>query len=60
MSGLTVSDDDFILNIPEPVFLGFLGVLALLLVGTIAALILPRAQPGKWTDLGPRDRKSVV
>ncbi|PZO52726.1 MAG: phosphatidate cytidylyltransferase [Alphaproteobacteria bacterium] len=56
MSGLTVSGDDFILNIPEPVFLGFLGVLALLLVGTIAALILPRAQPGKWTDLGPRMR----
>jgi len=56
MSGLTVSGDDFILNIPAPVLLGFLGVLALLIVGTIAALILPRTQPGKWTDLGPRMR----
>lgn len=35
---------------------GFLGVLALLILGTIAALILPRAQPGKWSDLGPRMR----
>ena len=33
---------------------GFAAVLALLIIGTIAAAILPRAQPGKWTDLGPR------
>ena len=32
------------------------GVLALLILGTVAALILPRAQPGKWSDLGPRMR----
>jgi len=29
---------------------------ALLVLGAIAAFILPRAQPGKWTDLGPRMR----
>ncbi|GAN00390.1 phosphatidate cytidylyltransferase [alpha proteobacterium U9-1i] len=40
----------------NPLGLGFLGVLALLVLGTLAALILPRVQPGKWTDLGPRMR----
>lgn len=40
----------------EPLLLGLLGVLALLVLGTIAALFLPRAQPGKWSDLGPRMR----
>src|SRR5690349_14862509 len=35
---------------------GFAGVLALLILGTIAAFILPAMQPGKWTDLGPRMR----
>lgn len=39
-----------------PLLIGFAGVLALLLLGTLAALILPRAQPGKWSDLGPRMR----
>src|SRR5262245_33635971 len=39
-----------------PLGLGFLGVLALLVLGTIAALILPAMQPGKWADLGPRMR----
>jgi phosphatidate cytidylyltransferase len=37
-------------------FLGFGFVLTLLLVGTLAALALPRLQPGKWADLGPRMR----
>lgn len=36
--------------------LGFGGVLALLILGTIAAIVLPRMQPGKWADLGPRMR----
>lgn len=56
MSGLTISGDDFSFNIPAPLFLGLAGVLALLLLGTLAALILPRVQPGKWSDLGPRMR----
>ena len=56
MSGLSITGDNFAINIAEPLVFGFLGVLALLLAGTIAALILPRAQPGKWTDLGPRMR----
>ncbi len=38
------------------VTLGFLLVLVLLLLGTLAALILPKLQPGKWSDLGPRMR----
>jgi len=36
--------------------LGLALVLALLVLGTIAALALPAMQPGKWTDLGPRMR----
>src|SRR5262245_40766440 len=40
----------------SPLHLGFAAVFALLILGTIAALILPRVQPGKWTDLGPRMR----
>jgi len=31
--------------------LGFAFVLALLILGTIAALVLPAIQPGKWADL---------
>jgi phosphatidate cytidylyltransferase len=34
--------------------IGLAIVLLLLILGSIAALILPRTQPGKWTDLGPR------
>jgi len=56
MSGLSITGDNFAINIAEPLVFGFLGVLALLLVGTIAALALPRMQPGKWSDLGPRMR----
>ncbi|MCR6644021.1 MAG: phosphatidate cytidylyltransferase [Terricaulis sp.] len=44
------------IDVHLPLMLGFAGVLALLLLGTLAALILPRAQPGKWSDLGPRMR----
>jgi phosphatidate cytidylyltransferase len=43
-------------GIPAPLLLGLGGVLALLILGTIAALILPALQPGKWADLGPRMR----
>ena len=39
-----------------PLFIGFAFVLLLLFLGTIAAFILPRVQPGKWADLGPRMR----
>jgi phosphatidate cytidylyltransferase len=40
--------------VTTPLVLGFAVVLALLVLGTIAALALPRMQPGKWTDLAPR------
>ena len=56
MSGLTLSGDNFSMNIPEPLFFGLMGVLALLVLGTLAAFILPAMQPGKWSDLGPRMR----
>ncbi len=36
--------------------LGFACVLVLLIAGTLAALILPALQPGKWADLAPRMR----
>jgi phosphatidate cytidylyltransferase len=39
-----------------PLVLGLAGVLALLILGSIAAFVLPRLQPGKWSDLGPRMR----
>ncbi|OQW63502.1 MAG: hypothetical protein A4S17_07085 [Proteobacteria bacterium HN_bin10] len=42
--------------VAAPLTFGFVAVLALLVLGTIAALILPRTQPGKWSDLGPRMR----
>lgn len=41
---------------PAPLMFGFAGVLALLILGTLAAFIMPALQPGKWTDLGPRMR----
>jgi phosphatidate cytidylyltransferase len=41
---------------PTPLMLGLAGVLGLLGLGTLAALILPALQPGKWADLGPRMR----
>lgn len=43
-------------TMPGALALGFGVVLALLVLGTIAAFILPAMQPGKWTDLGPRMR----
>src|SRR5262245_45474243 len=42
--------------VAAPLVYGFAAVLVLLALGSIAAFILPRAQPGKWTDLGPRMR----
>jgi len=39
-----------------PLVLGFLFVLTLLVLGTLAAFVLPALQPGKWSDLGPRMR----
>lgn len=48
---------DFSLAIvASPLLLGFGGVLALLILGTIAAFVLPAMQPGKWGDLGLRMR----
>ena len=43
-------------SLPTALGFGFAVVLALLVLGTIAALVLPTMQPGKWTDLGPRMR----
>jgi phosphatidate cytidylyltransferase len=42
--------------LPQPLLIGFAGVLTLLILGTLAAFVLPAAQPGKWSDLGPRMR----
>jgi phosphatidate cytidylyltransferase len=39
-----------------PLALGFAAVLLLLILGTIAAFVLPAMQPGTWADLGPRMR----
>ena len=43
-------------SLPAALGLGFGAVLALLVLGSIAAFILPAMQPGKWTDLAPRMR----
>lgn len=40
--------------VATPLVLGFAVVLALLILGTIAAFMLPAIQPGKWADLRPR------
>jgi len=56
MNGLNVSGDNWAINLPEPLLYGYLAVLALLILGSIAALVLPAMQPGKWADLGPRMR----
>lgn len=42
--------------LPVPLGAGFAGLLALLLAGSLAAIILPRLQQGRWSDLGPRMR----
>ncbi|WP_417493895.1 phosphatidate cytidylyltransferase [Maricaulis sp.] len=43
-------------QLPAPLGAGFAGLLVLLLAGSLAAIILPRVQPGRWSDLGPRMR----
>jgi len=40
--------------VPLPLLIGLAGLLTLLSAGSVAATILPRRQPGKWDDLGPR------
>jgi len=40
--------------VTTPLVLGFASVLVLLILGTIAAFVLPAMQPGKWSDLRPR------
>jgi phosphatidate cytidylyltransferase len=47
---------DFITQQPLALQYGFAGLLALLLAGTLAAMVLPGLRPGKWNDLGPRMR----
>jgi len=39
---------------PNPLSIGVVAVFVVLILGTIAAIILPRVQKGKWSDLGPR------
>ncbi|KAF0183522.1 MAG: phosphatidate cytidylyltransferase [Hyphomonadaceae bacterium] len=39
---------------PNPLSIGIAAVFIALIIGTLAAFILPRLQKGKWTDLGPR------
>jgi phosphatidate cytidylyltransferase len=44
----------YVNSLAPALVLGLSGVGVLLVLGTLAAVILPRAQPGKWADLGPR------
>jgi phosphatidate cytidylyltransferase len=37
-----------------PLHVGIFALVGLLLAGSLAALVLPRIQPGRWEDLGPR------
>lgn len=46
---------DWISAVPPPLLYAFAGMLGLLLLGSAAALILPRLD-GKWVDIGPRAR----
>ena len=43
-----------VINLPMPLLAGFSGVLCLLVIGSIAAVVLPRIQSGKWDDLPAR------
>lgn len=45
---------DWFLLQPFALRAGFGGLLLLLVLGSAAAFILPRLQPGKWQDLAPR------
>ena len=45
---------DWFLLQPIALRAGFGGLLMLLVLGSAAAFILPRLQPGKWQDLAPR------
>lgn len=47
---------DLTLMPPLPLVLGLAAVLGLLCLGSFAALILPRTQPGRWDDLPLRMR----
>tara|TARA_R110000787_G_scaffold114819_1_gene224640 strand:- start:835 stop:1779 length:945 start_codon:yes stop_codon:yes gene_type:complete len=43
-----------ITTLPTALTVGFAGLVALLIAGSVAAFVLPRLSPGKWDDLGPR------
>src|SRR3972149_6102768 len=45
---------EYLLAQPKPLLYGGAGVLALLVLGTLAAFVLSAAQPGRWTHLRPR------
>jgi phosphatidate cytidylyltransferase len=46
----------FIASLAPALLLGLSCVAVLLTLGTLAAFVLPKLQPGKWSDLGPRMR----
>jgi phosphatidate cytidylyltransferase len=43
-----------IFHLSRPVLVGYAAVLAMLVTGSVAAVVLRRLQPDKWRDLGPR------
>lgn len=57
-----VSGEAILLNIgeeagiPGALFVGLVALAGLLVAGSLAAMVLPRMQPGRWDDLAPRMR----
>ena len=47
---------NYLKAIPAPLQIGFGALLALLVIGSILAAVLPRIKPKKWDDLKPRMR----
>ena len=45
---------DALSNIPSVLTYAFMGILALLVIGSALSFILPKTSPGKWDDLRPR------
>ncbi|MCF6219731.1 MAG: phosphatidate cytidylyltransferase [Robiginitomaculum sp.] len=45
---------NYLAGIPAPLQIGFGGLFALLVIGSILAVVLPKFKPGKWDDLKPR------
>ena len=45
---------NWLMEIPTPLMIGFGALLALLVIGSVLSIVLPRVKPGKWDDLVPR------